>query len=370
MSDNRPSFPLHCLDIREAAHTGDPHYVIVLNGTSTPPGRPIISQGEVIATATVDVQGLWGEYEWSLLPQKLDASSPWLAFIPIYGDPHHLTRSTIHNSMMIQKEREKAPGSIEKEPLLFRPEEELKKRIWDYVKEVTQRAQSTIQVLQQAEIGADTRIVWPAEAIQRATYLYRLLIAGVPSRNSFKRAISSMRRAVLELEGFDIWAAIVTAPTRDQTTVSRNLRTERMMSYRGAFLDGTVDEWLDSGSDVRRMYARMLQCDAPTYSWVRKSDWNMGAVHALRTGTWPFVAGLEIEGAHAVCISKDTRLTGSCAIEREERQLRFYCYPPKVPGTLFERAARGLSEHSEEGQQGAIDRFGELTARRGRTQCK
>lgn len=57
-------------------------------------------------------------------------------------------------------------------------------------------------------------------------------------------------------------------------------------------------------------------------------------------------------------------------IEREKRQLRFYCYPPRVAGSQFERASRGLCEHSEQGQEGEIDRLGHLARQRIVTQSE
>lgn len=298
MSDSLPSFPLNCLDIREARYTVDPHYVLVLQGVFSPQEQPIFSLGETTVTPTVDVQGLWGGHEWSLLPQKLDASSPWLALIPIYQDAHHITRSTIHKSMLAQKEKEKGSGMEEKGPMLFSPEEQLKKRIWDYGKELTERAEKTVEQLRGAGSGVEAHIVLPTEAIQRATYLRRLIVAGVPSPNALKRAISSMRRTALELDGFDIWATIMAAPPHERATVSASLRTQKRMAYRGVFLDGTAKEWLDAGSDVRRMYAHMLDLNAPLYALVKQSDWSMSSLHVLRAGSAPFIASAQMQGTY------------------------------------------------------------------------
>lgn len=293
MSNLRPSFPLQCLDIRNASYTADPHYLLVLKGSFSPLQGPLFSQGEAITSATVDVQGLWGSHEWSLLPQKLDPSCPWLAFIPIYHDSHHFTRFTIHTDMITQKEKD----PTRKEAVQFQPSEKLKEKIREYVTGVTQEAEKSIEMLQgRGGIEELVDVVWPNEAIVRATYLSRLIVSGLPSRNSFKRAFTSMRRAVLELEGLHIWTAVLTSSPLRRMDTSASLKAEKKMSFRGAFLEGPVNQWLDAQSNLRRIYAHLAECNVPLYALVKQGDWNMQPIYALRTGGGPFVAGAQMEG--------------------------------------------------------------------------
>ncbi|KZV61101.1 hypothetical protein PENSPDRAFT_671229 [Peniophora sp. CONT] len=370
-ANSPPVFPLPCHDIRRVSYLVDPHYVLVLQGSSSPANRPLFSQGEILSDAVVDDQGRWGVHEWSSLPQLYDPSSPWLPLIPIYHDAHHITRSTIHRTMMVHKERQQGKQETKKpekvnngekkdearfqgrEPVLFTAEPGLKERMKDYVEAVVGRARDSLDAIQKLpDIDGVEHIVWPGEAQERATYLSRLIIVGVPSRNSFKRAFTSMRRAILELEGFHVWATLTQAKTAHRMQLAVSLARDMNATYRGVFLHGDVRDWLDAGSDVRRIYAGLMQCYVPTYVLVREAEWNMAPLCGLRHGIMPFSPGQRIQDS------------------QEEQQLRFYCYPPHVASTLFERAARGLSEHSAQGQQGAVDHLGILNGRRFETQVQ
>ncbi|KZV58983.1 hypothetical protein PENSPDRAFT_695567 [Peniophora sp. CONT] len=366
MANLLPPFPFPCRDVRRAAYMTDPHYLLVLEGNTSPPNCPLFAQGDKLSNAVVDDQGRWGAHEWAVLPQLYEPSSPWLPYIPIYHDAHHFTRSTIHRTMIVQKERaktekkkeEKKKEKVEKgkkrelklketEVVLFTVGPDLKERMRVYVEGVLAQARNSLDAVQKdIKIHGVEHIVWPDEAIERATYLSRLIIVGVPSRNSFKRAFTSMRRAILELEGFHIWATLAQAQPSDRAHIAVSVARDRKATYRGVFLHGEVSEWLDGGSGVRRIYAGLMQCRTPTYALIREAEWKIAPVCALRQGIMPFSPSLEIQDA------------------KEEQQLRFYCYPPSVASIQFERAARGLTEHSAQGQEGAIVHLGNLNGRR------
>lgn len=292
-STSSTSFPVQCLDVRSVSYMEDPHVVAVLQGSSSPPARPLFSLGNTVCNVRVDQQGLWGPHEWHLLPQLYDFSSPWLCFIPIYRDSHHISRSTIHRHTIIQMER--TTNMSQKEPLLYTAEPDFKEKMTDYVKGVIALAEGSMQALQLVAEGMD-RVVWPTDTLERATLLSRQLRAGVTSGNTFIRAVTSLRRAVLELEGFHIWATVMKAPPLNRAQIASFFREEKKVIYRGAYLWGSVQDWLNEGSEVRRSHAHLVQCNAPLYTLLRKGDWNMPLFLNLKPGNLPFSEGRAIEG--------------------------------------------------------------------------
>ncbi|KZV58999.1 hypothetical protein PENSPDRAFT_695546, partial [Peniophora sp. CONT] len=227
-----------------------------------------------------------------------------------------------------------------KAPLLFTAEETLKEGIKAYAKGIVELAESAMRTVQQNSSLVDgAEIVWPTVTIERATYLWRLLTVGVPSINAFKRAFTSLRRATLELEGFHIWAMVMQSSPAEMMELAASLKSQKGCIYRGAFLNGSRREWLDEGSEVRRIYARISRWNVPVYALVHQLDWDLEPLEGLR-------------------------------VERESQQLPFYCYPPEVSGVQFERASRGLSAHPLEGQPSAVEDLAARQARRLKTQLQ
>lgn len=312
MTDLRPTFPLQCLDIRQAPYMAEPCFVAVLNGSSSPSQQPTFSLGNDCPDVVVDEQGRWGSHEWSTLPQLYDPASPWLSFIPIYRDSGHISRSTIHKTMMVQKEKEKSAMWVDKEPVMFVLESKEKEKMGEYVRGVSLEAENSLQLMRQAvNIEGDVLIVWPTEALARATFLSRLLVTGVPSRNSFKRALTSLRRAVLELEGFCIWTTLISAQARNRPQISSVLKAEKGIIYRGAFLGGTSEEWMDEGSELRCIYARLAQCNVPVYTLLRQADWKMGVKKSLHAEGGPVMPSAPMRGTRA--LPKFTQQTNKIA---------------------------------------------------------
>lgn len=232
MANMLSSFPIACLDIREVSYLPNSHYLVVLQGNCVPPERPIFAEKE-ISTVVVGEQGWWGAYEWSLLPQLYDPMSPWLACIPIYRDAHHVTRTTIHRTMIVDGPRLDAAYK-EKQAVALVPEHHFKERLKQYTDRVISAAKTALEEAENdtTEIW-DPRIVWPTQILERATFLERRLRAGLPSINSFKRCIEGLRRAVLELEGFVTWVEFVkTSPTK-RPLLARTHRAERKINFRG-----------------------------------------------------------------------------------------------------------------------------------------
>lgn len=294
MSNVLPSFPLACLDVRES-QKAKTHWVLVLQGGESPPELPVFSHGENIAEVVVDEQGRWGSFEWSSFPQKYDPRSPWLSFIPIYRDNHHITRSTIHRHMVIQIE-ERIQGM--KEPLLFTAESGLCEKIKEYAKGTVALAESALSsVRKDHNLVGLSDIAWPTETIRRATHLWRQIVVGVPSVNCFKRALSCLRRETLELEGFFIWASCMQTTALNRVVLAAHFKTEKRIVYRGAFLDGSTEDWLDAGSELRRVYSEMVKWGTPVFALVGKGEWALQHRVGLSLGRGPFIPSKPIEGA-------------------------------------------------------------------------
>ena len=299
MSDTPTSFPLPCLDIRRASYMSEPYFLLVLSGTRSSGARPIFSFGESVSNVVVDDQGWWGIHEWSQLPQLYDPSSPWLACIPIYKDPHHPTRTTIHRRMIVDAERVDPmyKDHKEKQALMLTTEPTLKETLKGYVGGVVTKAKYTVERVKDLE-GYDG-VVWPTITIDRAVYLLRRLIVGTPSVNSFKRTVACLRRAVLELEGFIVWGSLVRASVGDRMALGESYKKDNQLTFRGAFLDGRRDEWLNQQSQLRLVYEEMLKWSVPLYALVKERDWDMRTHAQLRAADWPFGQNAIIQGMFA-----------------------------------------------------------------------
>ncbi|VDC00373.1 unnamed protein product [Peniophora sp. CBMAI 1063] len=344
-------FPLECRDIRRVPYLPDPHYLLVLEGQSSPPERPLFSWEKTICNAQVDYQGWWGPHEWSLLPQLYDCNSPWLAFLPIHHDRHHISRQDITRDMIVDAPRLDSSYRA-KQPLLFAPGPELKERLRSYVDHAVEQAKAVLECLKSDRNGkGKEHAAWPTGANERATYLFRQLLAGVPSVNAFRRALTCLRRATGELEAFAIWGNILRERGEQRSSNLKTYRSERNVDFRGVYLHGDREQWLEEGSDVRRVYREVKEWGVPVYALVKGMDWDITPFMALGKSISPLPRAEAIQ-------------------EREERQLPFYCYPPKVDGTTFERAARGLAHHDEEGKKGEIERLRGLDSRRQKTQVE
>lgn len=294
-------FPLPYFDVRDTYLST--HWTLVLKGNSSPPVIPIFARTENISGAVVDEQGRWGDHEWSLLPQKYDPQSPWLSHIPIHVDNHHFTRSTIHRSTIVQVPRPEQEGGLRvKEPMMFTAVPDLRNTIREYSKATIALAESAMdEARNDAHLFGSAEIVWPQETINRVTHLWRRLVVGVTSINSFKRALSGLRRTILELEGFVIWASLMRALPEGRSQLAGKVQAEKRVIWRGAFLEGSRDDWLDEQSVLRRIYAHLSLCGAPIYALVRKADWHLQRYTALRIGQAPFLAGSAINGACTRC---------------------------------------------------------------------
>ena len=293
MSHKPSTFPMNCLDVRQPYYMTGAHWILVLQGRSSPPDPPIFTRGTEVSAVRVDEQGLWGAFEWSILPQLYDSSSPWLCFAPLYRDNDHITRRTIHRDMIVKAEKTEG----EKEVFFWTVGHDLKEEIKSYTKGLVSSAELAMATMSKDSSPVDkSRIVWPTTAIERATYLWRRLVVGVPSVNSFQRALASLRRASAELEGFIFWSTVMQASPLARNTVTSRLNDERNIDFRGAFLDGSRDEWLNEASDLRRTYAEMERWGTPVYALVRKEDWDLG-VFFRSVGGRVFEPGKDIRGA-------------------------------------------------------------------------
>lgn len=308
MPNTLPSFPIPCLDIRHASYLRNSHYLVVLQGNWTAPERPIFASTET-SSVVVGEQGWWGSYEWSLLPQLYDPMSPWLACIPIYLDAHHVTRSTIHRSMIVDAPRPDKSYN-EKQAVALVPETKFKEHLKAHVDRVMEAAK-----LAREKVDSDTmevwdpRIVWPTETVDRATFLERRLRAGLPSLNSFKRCLGSLRRAVLELEGFAIWVHFMQASRTESVELARTYKADRKMKLRGVFLDGSKESWLDGGSEVRRIYADLTAWSVPLYTLLKRDDWNMTPHASLPVGNVPFTVSAAMKGTPTCSSTRCMELT-------------------------------------------------------------
>ena len=141
---------------------------------------------------------------------------------------------------------------------------------------------------------------------------------------------------------------------------------DNKLTFRGAFLEGSRDDWLDNQSKVQCMYKDVVNWSVPLFALVKEGDWDLRLRVELRMADWPFGQNAIIQGAFTRSLHHS--LHTSSMIEREERQLRFYCYPPEVSASMFERSTRGLAPHNAEAIVGALDKLGHLTARRDKTQ--
>lgn len=274
-------------------------YVLVLKGDSSPPARPLFSWDQELCEVEVDDQGIWGVHEWSLLPQLYDPSSPWLACIPLYHDNEHFSRYTINRDMM-----EDAPRTIDtKEPHLLQAALRLRDQLKGDVRSVIESTEEMVKLVQQNDaFGHEMRsqIIWPEKTLERATYLRRQLIVGVTSVNAFKRCLTALRRLILELDGFTIWATLMQALPSDRVQLALKMKEERKMEYRGVFLHGSQEEWLNEGSDVRTLYTGIAQWMAPIYALVRVADWCIQPHVGLKLNPAPFPFIYGIQGAAIV----------------------------------------------------------------------
>lgn len=280
MSDGRLQFPLPFLDARAPEYMASTHWLLVLQGTSLPPGRPLYSRDDRVCDVVVDEQGGWGLHEWTTFAQKHDYTSPWLACTPRYGHSGPITHTIIHRDMIVRTGKTEG----QKEMYLFTAEPNLRNKLRDYAKDAVARAEESLEDMRlNVDLSnADaTQIVWPTVIIDRATYLWKQLVAGVPSVNSFKRGFASLRRFTLELEGFVIWASVMKTPVGNRPQVARAFRDERQISYRGAFLHGSQSEWVNETSQLRRAYLDMKTWGAPVFALVRRSDWEIQRLERL-----------------------------------------------------------------------------------------
>lgn len=293
MSHQLPGFPVRFLDARRPAYLLETHWILVLQGSSSPPERPLFSLTPGESEIAVDDQGRWGAHDWHIFPQQHDPSSPWLSFIPVYSDNQHITRSTVHKDMIVRAGK----TEDEKQMYMFTAEDTFKEKLKAYAKDTIALAEQAVQTRLNADLIEDSQIVWPTTTIERATYLWRQIIAGVPSINSFKRALTCLRRATLELEGFSIWASVMGAPVESRIELAMTMKDKRRMCFRGAFLDGSRSDWLDAGSQLRRAYMHMERWGTPVYVLVKQEDWNLEPHLGLTLGSAPFIPSGAIEGA-------------------------------------------------------------------------
>ncbi|VDB96857.1 unnamed protein product [Peniophora sp. CBMAI 1063] len=341
MSDTRPSFPLPALDVRCPPYAPGTHWLLVLQGSSCPAQPPIYFHNETSCSVVVDDQGRWGAHEWPSYPQLYDSSSPWLGYIPLYLDNHHITRSTIHRKMIVQADK----TENQKEMLLWTAEPELKEKVKEYGKGTISQAEGILDRLRRDAAFDDTGITWPAETIKRATHLWRLLVTGLPSVNAFKRALTCFRRATLELEGFHMWSTLMLEQPNSRFRIASLLKSQRNIRFRGVFLGGSRGEWEREDSKLLSTYNHLSTCDIPVYCLVKQTDWKLHEHEILEVGSPAFLPSAPIQ-------------------EREQHQLQYYCYPPAVSSSTFERVARGLLPHPDEGKVGALEDFWLLNTRR------
>ena len=171
--------------------------------------------------------------------------------------------------------------------------DELKEHVGIIISEARDIAQSLKNGPESACVRATTL---PPHAIERARLSLNDLRAGVPSKRSFVYSLSSLRRAVLELEGFLIWAKICRAPTTSASSITSAYKDEHECEYRSAFLNGNQQEWLDPSSDVRRTYSRLVHWGIPLYAWVNARDWDTRANQIATAWESPFSVKPAVKG--------------------------------------------------------------------------
>ncbi|VDC00225.1 unnamed protein product, partial [Peniophora sp. CBMAI 1063] len=208
-----------------------------------------------------------------------------------------------------------------------------------YTKGAIESAKATLNSLQREEhLVAGVWLAGATEAMERAKYLIGCILIGLPSAASCRRAIACLRRADLELEAFTIWGTLKLADVASQASVASALKEQRRMHFRGVFLDGTKEEWLEKASMARGRYSELARWGVPTYTLVKENDWIMHPFCGLPVGLIPFL--------------KESQ------IGKRDDTLPSLCYPPEVDAGSFERAARG------EGVDGWPQRVDAVTAKR------
>ena len=181
---------------------------------------------------------------------------------------------------------------------MFTAEPDFRKSLQDYVDELVSSARAEIKSLSFDEsIPGHGQLQWPFEAIDRAEQLERRLFAGVTSVNSFKRALSSLRRAALELEGFIIWACLIKAPVGERSLRAATIKSSRHLVFRGCFLDGPLTDWMDTRSTLRSTYVNWVQFGTPIYALVKQDDWMLQPSLRLPIGRSPFLTSGHMQGA-------------------------------------------------------------------------
>lgn len=342
-----PAFPISYVCAKPSVYLEN-HYILVLKGDAIPITRPIFTRGKEICKPTVDPQGMWGDLEWTMLPQLYEPRSPWLPCIPIRVDGGHVTRALISKDMTRVRER----GPSEVTPRMLVPVPELLEELKQYAANVISEARENMEILQKAtDLCEGTSIVWPEEIVARALAQLRRIIAGVPSARSFVYAWAALRRAILELEGFCVWGIMMRAAPERRAAVASAYSHDQECEYRGAFFSGTREEWLDPTSTLRRTCALVTQWNVNVYAFVSASDWDIRPGQVLPVLEAPFNISAGVQGKLPRCMDKNSTKP---ILDTEARQLIFWCYPPRVAGEHFETAARGLRDHSEQGEEGEL----------------
>ena len=81
--------------------------------------------------------------------------------------------------------------------------------------------------------------------------------------------------------------------------LGESYKKDNQLTFRGAFLDGRRDAWLNQQSQLRLVYEEMLKWSVPLYALVKERDWDMRTHAQLRAADWPFGQNAIIQGMFA-----------------------------------------------------------------------
>lgn len=283
-------------------NTASPRELIVASNVTTIPAH--LSSP---ATPAIQVDGLWGPFEWTRLPQPYDATSPYLPYIRIPNPSNRkdiLTRP-MAKVMMINHPTRQGFHTMESEVA------SALKSVLDWASTMATKNFAAIR-----QNLAYKSVSVPQIALDRARTCYYGLEEGVQGWNEFTDYFRNAQRALLELDAFSRWWE--DAKAGDQ---NRWFTPSASPPTRGAFFP-TIP--------LFEYYARL----------------NIAAYMIIPSGSLPNpppVRYLPATSRSAYCTTDNPRNTG---VQKHSKPLWFY--PPQVHDIeSFEAAARGIAPRDD-----------------------